>query len=69
MGKSKELYEMTQPVTVEQHKEFADYNKHYHNALEVRIPSFDEDDAFEYQREMAEVDFEERMVEYFEREY
>jgi hypothetical protein len=69
MGKSKELYEMTQPVSIEQHKEFIEYNKHYHNALEVRIPSLEDDEAFEYQREMDELNHQERMVEYFERGY
>ena len=69
MGQSKELYAMTQPVSYEEQKEFMEYNKYYHNALEVRIPSLEDDEAFEYQREMEEIDFEERMVEYFEREY
>jgi hypothetical protein len=37
--------------------------------LEVQLPPRDEDEEFEYHREMEEIDFEERMVEYFEREY
>jgi hypothetical protein len=38
--------------------------------LEVRIPTItDEDEAFEYQREMDELNHQERMVEYFERGY
>jgi hypothetical protein len=69
MGQSKELYGMTLPVSYEEQKEFTDYNKYYHNALEVQLPSRDEDDAYEYEREMAELDYEERMVEHFEREY
>ena len=69
MGQSKELYGMTLPVSIEEHKEFTDYNKYYHNALEVQLPSRDEDEAYEYEREMAELDYEERMVEHFEREY
>jgi hypothetical protein len=69
MGQSKELYGMTLPVSYEEQKEFTDYNKYYHNALEVQLPSRDEDDAYEYEREMAELDYEERMVEHFERGY
>lgn len=69
MGQSKELYAMTLPVSYEEQKDFADYNKYYHNALEVQLPSRDEDEEYDYQREMEEIDFEERMVEYFEREY
>jgi len=69
MGQSKELYGMTLPVSYEEQKEFTDYNKYYHNALEVQLPSRDEDEAYEYEREMAELDYEERMVEHFEREY
>lgn len=69
MGQSKELYGMTLPVSYEEQKEFSDYNKYYHNALEVQLPSRDEDEEYDYQREMEEIDFEERMVEYFEREY
>jgi hypothetical protein len=69
MGQSKELYAMTLPVSYEEQKEFTDYNKYYHNALEVQLPSRDEDEAYEYEREMAELNYEERMVEHFEREY
>ncbi len=69
MGQSKELYAMTLPVSYEEQKDFTDYNKYYHNALEVQLPSRDEDEAYEYEREMAELDYEERMVEHFEREY
>lgn len=69
MGQSKELYAMTLPVSYEEQKEFSDYNKYYHNSLEVQLPSRDEDEEYDYQREMEEIDFEERMVEYFEREY
>ena len=70
MGQSKELYGMTLPVSYEEQKEFSDYNKYYHNSLEVRIPTItDEDEAFEYQREMDELNHQERMVEYFERGY
>jgi hypothetical protein len=69
MGQSKELYGMTLPVSYEEQKDFTDYNKYYHNALEVQLPSRDEDEAYEYEREMAELDYEERMVEHFEREY
>jgi hypothetical protein len=69
MGQSKELYAMTLPVSYEEQKEFTDYNKYYHNALEVRIPSLEDDEAFEYQREMEELDFNDRMVEYFEGGY
>ena len=69
MGQSKELYAMTLPVSIEEQKEFSDYNKYYHNALEVQLPSRDEDEAYEYQREMDELNHQERMVEYFERGY
>lgn len=69
MGQSKELYGMTQPVSIEEQKEFIEFNKYYHNSLEVQLPPRDEDEEFEYHREMEEIDFEERMVEYFEREY
>jgi hypothetical protein len=70
MGQSKELYGMTQPVSIEEQKEFIEFNKYYHNSLEVRIPTItDEDEAFEYQREMDELNYQERMVEYFERGY
>ena len=31
MGQSKELYGMTQPVSIEEQKEFIEYNKYYHN--------------------------------------
>ena len=61
---------MTLPVSIEEQKEFSDYNKYYHNALEVRIPTItDEDEAYEYEREMDELDFNERMNEHFERGY
>ena len=60
---------MTLPVSYEEQKEFSDYNKFYHNSLEVQLPSRDEDEEYEYQREMDELNYEERMVEYFEREY
>ena len=69
MGKSKELYAMTQPVSIEEQKEFAEYNKYYHNALEVRIPSLEDDEAYEYQREMEELDFQDRFNDNFERVY
>ena len=69
MGQSKELYAMTLPVSYEEQKEFSDYNKYYHNALEVQLPSRDEDEAYEYEREMDELDFNERMNEHFERGY
>jgi hypothetical protein len=69
MGQSKELYAMTLPVSIEEQKEFSDYNKYYHNALEVQLPSRDEDEAYEYEREMDELDFNERMNEHFQRGY
>ena len=69
MGQSKELYDMTLPVSYEEQKEFSDYNKYYHNALEVQLPSRDEDEEYDYQREMDELDFNERMNEHFERGY
>jgi hypothetical protein len=69
MGQSKELYAMTLPVSYEEQKEFTDYNKYYHNALEVRIPSLEDDEAFEYQREMEELDFQDRFNDNFERAY
>ena len=69
MGQSKELYAMTLPVSYEEQKEFTDYNKYYHNALEVRIPSLEDDEAFEYQREMEEMDFEEKRVQYVDGGY
>ena len=70
MGQSKELYAMTLPVSYEEQKEFTDYNKYYHNALEVKIPTItDEDEAYEYQREMDELDFHDRFNEHFERGY
>lgn len=69
MGQSKELYAMTLPVSYEEQKEFSDYNKYYHNALEVQLPSRDEDEEYDYQREMDELDFNERMNEHFERGY
>ncbi len=69
MGQSKELYDMTLPVSYEEQKDFADYNKYYHNSLEVQLPSPDEDEEYDYQREMDELDFNERMNEYFERGY
>ena len=70
MGQSKELYGITLPVSIEEQKEFSDYNKYYHNALEVKIPTItDEDEAYEYEREMAELDFHDRMNEHFERGY
>jgi hypothetical protein len=69
MGQSKELYAMTLPMSYEEQKEFTDYNKYYHNALEVRIPSLEDDEAFEYQREMEELDFQDRFNDNFERAY
>ena len=69
MGQSKELYDMKLPVSYEEQKEFSDYNKYYHNALEVQLPSRDEDEEYDYQREMEELDFNERMNEHFERGY
>ncbi len=69
MGQSKELYAMTLPVSYEEQKDFTDYNKYYHNALEVRIPSLEDDEAFEYQREMEELDFQDRFNDNFERAY
>jgi hypothetical protein len=69
MGQSKELYAMTLPVSYEEQKDFTDYNKYYHNALEVQLPSRDEDEAYEYEREMAELDFHDRFNEHFERGY
>lgn len=66
MIRTKELYEMTQPISYEEQKEFSDYNKYYHNSLEVQLPSRDEDEEYDYWREVGEEDFMEQQQQYWE---
>lgn len=62
MIRTKELYEQTQPVSLEEQVAFNTFNKEYHY-----IPRFDdENDEYDYYREMQEEQEQRMMNDYWE---
>ncbi len=65
MGITKEIWEMSEPVNPTEQKEYRDFTKDRND-----YPRFDdENDEYEYRREMEEIQFEEQMNAYWEDRY
>jgi hypothetical protein len=69
MIRTKDLFEMTRFDSLEEQILFKDFNNEYHNALEIQLPSRDEDEEYDYWREIQEQDFMEQQTEYWENRY